>query len=479
MIEAFRCLAIDSALKITANCAVDNNVKARCLQGEEGALPLLCALLERLAQQSNIIILGAVFAWLPIPENAPGQLRDKLLVAWVAYHASENERIRGKAECQVSILFLELLMRYSTDSAAEAARKRLTKPESPARGGWLTLTRQARGRFGNYYKLGKRGESDAEAWRAVGEMLFGPGGVLEPYRCRPLFSRSGLGPNGCVVLATIERGGSLTGPEVVELLDSYMDRSTVRRQLGYLKSWGLVVEEKGRVFTTHRLRSQIEQLERDLGAADRCLQIDNGRDRKWIAYQTEILGRPEIDLIKATLRKLDCFYCGRAPLPTGGEVERFPPEKWGGSYEYSLLLPICDLCNSTHGNLLGRTRTELPPVINDRIEIRMSGNPSHVADHFMKVMVSNSLEYATAMNEGRLDDAKEAALRNFPVWAALKGLGEGVRLVNLSSGEIDQFDATADTESLIEFLDGLRGVPELLAPLDGLPRKYGRRRRRR
>lgn len=412
----------------------------------------------------SIRSLSDMLEWCPIPRPSPGPLRDKLVLAWIAFKASEAERFRGKAESQLSILFLELLMRYSSESAAEAARVRLAKPKTPKAGGWLTLTTPSRGRLGNFYKPGKLAEPSLDEWVQVGEMLFGPGGAMEPYRCRPLFSSAGIGPVGCIVLAAIERCGPVTADELVELLKSYTTPKTIRRHLGYVKGYELIRQRGDRYFTPPDIREQVVRLERDLGAADRCLEIDNARDRKWIAFQTEILGKPEIDLIKATLRKLDCFYCGRPPRPTGGQVERFPPRKWGGSYEHSLLLPICWKCNTRHGNQLGRSTREFVPLIDEPIQIYMAGDSADVVDHFAKLMASNSMEYAVAMDEGRIGDAKEAALRSFTTWAAIKGLGAGVRIVDVRSGEIRSEPSSRDELTFLEFLEDFKGVPALLVP---------------
>ena len=169
-----------------------------------------------------------MFSWPELPESSPGHLRDKLLVAWVAYKAEEGRLFRGKAESQVSILFLHLIFRYASASAAETALKRLRKPLTPKTGAWLILTTRARGRFGHHYKPGKLAQKELLVWQTAGEFLFGPGGALEPYRCRPIFSNSGIGPYGCLVLALVERCGPLTALEIESLLSSYMSRKSTK-----------------------------------------------------------------------------------------------------------------------------------------------------------------------------------------------------------------------------------------------------------
>ena len=146
-------------------------------------------------------------------------------------------------------------------------------------------------------------------------------------------------------------------------------------------------------------------------------------------------------------------------------MERFPPAKWGGSYEHSLLLPICRRCNTTHGRMLADSQGEKSPKNELPIEIKFDGEVADLVDFLLKVMVSNSIEYAVAMNEGHIKKAKEAALRNFDVWSALKGAGAGVRIVDKGTGEVVGVAETPYGGDLLDFLDSLNGIPELLAPL--------------
>ncbi len=410
-----------------------------------------------------------MFTWPELPKASPGPLRDKLLVAWVA-HKSEQERLyRGKAESQVSILFLALIMRYASDSAAETALMRLRKPVSPKAGGWLTLTKRARGRFGNFYKPGKLAEKDLNSWQIAGEALFGPGGALEPYRCRPIFSDEGIKPFGCLVLAVVEKCGPLTVNEMKTILKSYMSGKSVERYLGYIFGWELVRRSNDKYFVVRGLSYRVDELEVELGAADRMLKVDNERDKKWIEYQTEILGKAEPKLLKAAIRKLSCFYCCATPPPTGGQVEHFPPKHWGGSDETSLLLPICKPCNTSHGNRIRGSKPEILKAQPEPITIQMEGTPDEIVEFFMLQMLSNNLTYATALNEKKIDEAKSAALSVSHIWAAIKGHGGGVRFVDTSSGEIESDKKSVPYLKLHQYLLDYQGIPALLAPLK--PRK--------
>ncbi len=406
-----------------------------------------------------------MFAWPELPKSSPGQVRDKLLLAWVAYKSEEQRLFRGKAESQVSILFLHLILRYASASAAEAALQRLRKPLTPKDGGWLTLTTPARGRFGHHYKPGKRAEKDLQAWQTAGELLFGPGGALEPYRCRPIFSGSGIGPYGCLVLAVVERCGPLTALEVENLLSSYMSKKTIQRHIGYVLGWELIKFSKGKYFVTRGLSKKVEKLEIELGAATKMLKVDNARDKQWIEYQTEILGKPELLLLKAALRKLRCFYCTATPPPTGAEVEHFPPIHWGGSDETSLLLPICRSCNRIHGNRIRGSKKEELKKRNSPLKIRMDGTPEEVVEFLMLAMLNSNFIYATALNDNKIDEAKAAALSMHETWAAVKGHGAGVEFVDTGTGEIDKKSKTEPHVGLHQYLEDYKGIPELLSPL--------------
>lgn len=408
-----------------------------------------------------------MFAWPELPKSSPpGQLRGKLLLAWVAYKSEQERLFRGKAECQVSILFLHLLLRYASASAAETALQRLREPLTPSAGGWLTLTRRAKGRFGNYYKPGKLAQRDLLAWQEAGELLFGPGGALEPYRCRPIFSGSGIGPYGCLVLALVEKCGPITALEVEQLLSSYMSKKSVQRHLGYVLGWDLIKLTKGKYHVTRGLSKRVENLEVQLGATVKMLKVDNDRDRQWIAYQTEILGKPEILLLRAAVKKLACFYCAATPPPTGGEVEHFPPIHWGGSDETSLLLPICRRCNGVHGNRIRGSKKEELKLRTEPLTIQMNGTPEEIVEFLMVAMLNSNLLYATALNDNQIDDAKEAALSMYEIWAAIKGHGPGVEFLDTGTGEIDKTSKIEPHIGLHQYLAEYQGIPDLLSPLE-------------
>lgn len=330
--------------------------------------------------------------------------------------------------------------------------------------GWLTLTTEAVGIKGHHYELGPLGWVQKDAWVALGKTLFGLGGVLDRYRMRPIFSSYGLNPHGCLILAFVERFGPVSGKEVVAQLLSFMDRKTVKKRLGNIVSEGLLFKSNDEYHAPADLRKRVEDHERWTGAAERRLQVDNARIKTWIEFQAIILGEPEIKMLKAAMRKLECFYCCHTPPPTGNEVEHFPPIHWGGSDEYSLLLPICVKCNRRHGQQLRKTKSAKMLVLEEPLRIVWNGDHDEAIAHFMLLMLFRNLEYAVAMNDRRLDDARHAATSTFPIWVALKGAGMGAKLIYNDTGEIVDIQVGAEYEKLKEYLSDYAGVPELLEP---------------
>ena len=400
--------------------------------------------------------------WHDVPSPGPTDLRDKLLVAWIAYQSSKSELQGGKAHCQVSILFLQMLLCYSTAGGAERALNRL-RASNPTHGApWIEISQHARGVKGHYYRVGEPAKAQLDAWVQLGEALFEEGGFLEPFRSRPLFSHHGIGPYGCMVLAFVNSFGPVTEEEVAHALQTFFNKSSIKKRLGYIVHEKLVYLKNGRYHTKPTLRTDIERHEELTGASEKQRIAENFRDRKWVSFQTEVLGKPEIRMLKAALRKLDCFYCGKVPPPTGADVEHFPPESWGGSDETSLLLPICRKCNGRHGNLLGKHKKSVIPLTSAPIKMVWDGDLESAAVHVLRLAIAQSMHYAIAMNQGRVDDAYESAKSIAVLWAAARGVKSSLEIVSSSTGEIKDAIGINEYDLLLEELNSYRGIPELL-----------------
>lgn len=400
--------------------------------------------------------------WHDVPSTGPTDLRDKLLVAWIAYQSSKRELQGGKAHCQVSILYLQMLLCYSTPGGAERALNRL-RATSPTHGApWIEISQHAHGIKGHHYRVGKPAKAQLVAWVQLGEALFVEGGFLEPFRSRPLFSHHGIGPYGCVVIAFVNSFGPVTEEEVVHALKTFFNKSSIKKHLGYIVHEGLVSFKHGKYHTKPTLRTDIERHEKLTGAAKKQRIAENSRDKKWVLFQTEVLGKPEIRMLKAALRKLNCFYCGKVPPPTGADVEHFPPKKWGGSDETSLLLPICRKCNGRHGRLIGKHKKSVIPLTPARIKMIWGGDLESAVFHVFGLAIAQSMHYAIAMNQGRVDDAYESAKSIAVLWAAARGVNSSLEIVSTSTGEIKDANGVNEYEHLIEELNNYRGIPELL-----------------
>ena len=402
-------------------------------------------------------------AWHTVPEVHPSDLRDKLLVAWVAYHSERNASQGGKAHCQVSILFLQMLLCFTTSGGAERALTRLKAKDRKFGQPWLEISESARGAKGHHYRLGPPALPNHEAWIQLGESLFGTGGHLEQFRSRPLFSSYGITPFGCMVLSYVDRFGPVTQREIVSALKTYFDVNSIRKRLRYIHSEGLVYLKKSHYYTGPNLRTTIEKHEIETGAAGKLRLVENARDKRWITFQTEVLGNPEILMLKSALRKLDCFYCAKTPPPTGGEVEHFPPTKWGGSDKTSLLLPVCRKCNGRHGRILGKHQKPLIPFTPTRLTMPWEGDLESAIDHLLARVISQNFQYAIAMNEGRIDDAYHAAESIATLWAGVKKEGVSLHIISKSTGEIKGSSEADEFDRLCEYLDAYTGVPGLLS----------------
>jgi hypothetical protein len=413
--------------------------------------------------------------WKTLPEVRPKKLRDRLTVAWVAYKSQETELERGKAECELSILYFQTLMSYASESAAEKALTRLRKPVGPRESGWLVVTRKARGLRGNHYRLGALGEEHSAEWAAIGETLFGPGGILEPYRCRPAFLDKGLTPYGCLILAFIEKFGPVSLVELEEALETYMGVKVVRRRVKHLKSYELVIERNGRFSVPNDIRKRVEDFETsfDLDVFQR--ELEGVRGKRWLDYQREVQGSVEIRTLKSNLRKLDCFYCLAPAPPSGGQVEHFPPKFWGGSDATSLLLPVCKSCNTTHGGRLQNAEAAETPTFPSPLTIKYLGSREEAVAFFLRVMLSDNFDYAVAMNQGQVAEARRRALAHSETWAAIRLGGDAVRFVDTSDGEIHQGTGTDPFLELEAYLQDYSGIPEMISPLSDTSRRRAKR----
>ena len=402
-----------------------------------------------------------MFTWPKFPDDRPKYLRDKLVVAWVAYHSSDASR--DKAECHLAVRFLEMRFSFSSRSVAEACLKRLTKRLSPKKSGWLEVSTPARGLKGHHYRLGSRAAPDYERWVAVGEALFGPGGALAGYVTRPVFRGTGLGPEGCAVLAFVERCGLVSTGETIQMLSTYVSATTVRKRLKNLEAEGLIARRGDSFFAPRHLLSLVRRYEEGYNLTDSHIQHHRRLLNHSLTFQVDLMGGPELTTLKATLKKMRCFYCKKQPRAEGETIEHFPPRHWGGSDENSLLLPVCYGCNKSHGPLIRQKSVDV--IDNSVFRLAIDLNPGEVRYWLAEAMLVAASNYAAAMNRRDVDGA--LAVAQSPVvslWAAMRR-GEGsLEIVNTMSGEVTlsaRDDSSPDVQAVI---DNLAGLAVLVSP---------------
>lgn len=414
------------------------------------------------------------------PKLRPGGTTAILLVAWIAYESSEKGKIGGNAEQEASYRHLQRVFRVTSLNSVGKILTTLARPTASRLGAWIAVTRRSSGVNGHHYGLGPAAAGNAEDWIKLGCHLFGPeGGVLAPYMSRPILlgPKYGLGHRGCLTLAYIAASGPLTQPAVVAALRPFMDAKTIRDKIKRCVASGFVIETDGLLRSPDNLDELIRNDEFLFGAEARASEIDAAIGKEQYAYQIGLLGGPTLVRIYSLLKNSPCFYCRTAPPPEGEEVEHFPPLHWGGSDEYSLLLPICRRCNAPHGGIIRRTTPiAAPPPFSGRIVF--PGSSHEAALWFLKVMMLRAAIYADELNRRCVDDARDTALRLFPIWMALKN---GVEVINSHTGEISMARADNDVD-LIELMSSeFGGLPGLLdnGPRMGKPRAPKRRGERR
>jgi hypothetical protein len=278
-----------------------------------------------------------------------------------------------------------------------------------------------------------------------------------------------------LILAFIEKFGPVSKLEIETSLATYMSKDVIHKRVRYLMGFDLVQENSGRYSTPTDIRLRIENFEEHFDLTEFQRNLDKVRSTRWLGFQRELRGKPELELFKSALRKLDCFYCQITPPPNGGQVEHFPPIMWGGSDETSLLLPICQSCNTTHGGLLQNSGYETTPKVDTPLQFFFEGDREEAMAFYLKVMLSNNFRYATAMNDGNLVEAKAAALSHAQIWATLRSESEMVTFVDTSTGEVRDLDAADPFLGLEEYLEAYKGIPEMLSPLRRTDRKKARK----
>lgn len=397
--------------------------------------------------------------WVALPDARPKGTNVNLLVAWVAYRASENEKIGGKAEQEASHLFVQDLFSLSHGHLATDLLRSATGGKKRA-SRWITVSTPTKGAHGHLYALGPAALAHADRWLEVGRELFGPAGVMDPYMFRPVLLKppKGLGANGCLCLGFVEKYGPVSITEVIEALGGFMSAPTIRAKVKRCQSSGFILEKHGQFVTPRNLRQRIRQDEYEFGAVTRRREISEEIRLKQYSSQVERLGGPTMDHVLRTLRNSPCFYCDAVPRLAGAQVEHFPPVHWGGSDEFSLLLPICLVCNSRHGGIIRRTPALPPPEVLKTAAV-LPMPPEKAATWITGLMMAQAQQYALALDEGRVDDARDAALRFFPMWASLK---TGAQVVDGRTGETAEVTVGHDLDVIAEMGEAIGGVPEAL-----------------
>jgi len=401
-----------------------------------------------------------VRAFRPPPERKPGGLNARILLGWIAYKSHQNAKNGGKAEQEASHLYVQQMLRFSTENQASTLLGNLRKSADAKSGPWLTVSTRSRGARGNAYRLGAACREDEAEWAAFGRQLFSPTGLLTPFLFRPILLRPplGQGPIGCLTIGFVDAFGPVSAAEVIANLRSLMHRETIRKALGRAASMDLLLVDEGQYYAPRNLMERVRTDEINFGAREQASRLDDEIGSRQFESQLERLGGATLVRLKSMVRKMPCFYCACPTAPEGGEVEHFPPKRWGGGDDVSLLLPICTRCNKTHGAILRRTPKIPRPKVSDK-PVTFSGNLEEASGWFFEFFLMRAVDYAHALNERRLEDAQESALKFFPTLIALKS---GRPIVSTPTGETAPASMPHDLSVDRSTLRALDGLPRLL-----------------
>ncbi len=114
---------------------------------------------------------------------------------------------------------------------------------------------------------------------------------------------------------------------------------------------------------------------------------------------------------------------------------------------------------------------ETTPKVDIPLQFPFEGDREEAMAFYLRLMLSNNLRYATAMNDGNIEVAKSAALSHAQIWAILRSESDLVTFIDTSTGEVRGLDAVDPFLALEEYLEAYKGIPEMLSPLRRVDRK--------
>ncbi len=285
-------------------------------------------------------------------------------------------------------------------------------------GKWLLVRKKATGnqaqRYGLGTKLTKKAGVEA-GWRQLAKKLFDKNGLVFGLLGGPAFGHKFLRINGMLVLGTLKNSRRpLTVPEIAAYMQMFMVRQTVDNNLKKLSQNDLVVETSEGWFVVPKLEEALSKYEASSGALakkatiKRTIKIE--RQRHAIRLKKGVLTVEQEEAILAQ----GCFNCHTT---TGHlELEHFPPEHWGGKNHLDLQqLCLCWKCNNKYSTQIQKLEAlKLDKSI--RITLDEKACVRRVVD---AILVYNARRFYRALNENRIEDARQISYQTLNIWCAL------------------------------------------------------------
>ena len=348
---------------------------------------------------------GSGLPRLPLPTNTPVRppLRFLLvLVLWIISHRADGGLSRRELQ--------EDLNRVGGE-AVSANLKKLVN------GKWLSIRKKATGKQSHRYKLGMKLTMKAGAetcWRELATKLFDKNGLVFGLIDNSSFGHRFLGINGMLVLGTLKSSRRpLTVSEIAVYLQMFMSRQTINNRLKKLSQNDLVVETSEGWSVVSTLREMLSKYEPESGALakkaniERTIKIE--RQNRDIRLEKGVLTREQKEEILAQ----GCFNCHTT---TGRlELEHFPPKRWGGRDHFDLVLCLCWKCNNKYSHQI----KTLPALELDKFIRITLDEKAFVPTVVVAILEYNAHRFYRALNENRIEDARQISYQTLNIWCAL------------------------------------------------------------
>jgi hypothetical protein len=375
----------------------------------------------------------------PFPEvDTPPRfhLVKKIIVADVVYHS------QGCGDVGRSHRYLQKRFNRCKRGSIRKLLRSLCDDE------WLEVSRKHGLVTETHYRPGRRLSAEqCDRWMLIGERLFDPEGSLGPFLTRPAIKHGYLGISGLLVAGTLKAEGPVLEKDLVRCLAPLLVRTALVGSTGVLNRLvrsGVLDLPVDRVWCApDDLDGRIRRYEVESGVGERVAVLHARIEAERKHHNEEVLGSPYLQAFRKFLIHQPCSKCGRLSGGSGGEVDHFPPIHSGGCDAVGRQYPICRSCNNKMSGFTKRTPTTGEYAVPVALTI-YTDDPddvprfAQVLSDFMYLVHKEAFE----------DDDPEMSARGIaiadPLWLAANGFVEGAKIVDTTTGEINEIPPADD-----------------------------------